>query len=125
MTSVIGAERGAEAPLFHVTASIPKIAYCSAVTLLVTYAPILMQVSSGRNNRLLQEEYGSACQHADPLGPAPGCRDQSCARGYSPAQVGQIRTADSVGRYLRRPEFCPADQRALEISGTDPQAFEP
>src|ERR1700722_2370684 len=44
-----------------------EIALCSGVTCLVTYAPILMHISSLRNIRLLQQRHGSARQHADPL----------------------------------------------------------
>src|ERR1700722_1598178 len=45
-------------------------------------ALILMQCSSLRNIRLLETKYGSArVQHVDPLGPAPGVRDEPCARG--------------------------------------------
>src|ERR1035438_5824577 len=69
----------------------------SRVTSKVTHAPILMHCSSSRNIPLLQREYGSArVQHADPFRPAPGCRDQSCARGDARAQTASVLTAYGI-----------------------------
>ena len=65
-----------------------------------------MHISSPRNIPLLEHEHGSArVQHADPLRPAPGCRDESCARGYARAQGESLPAADSAGRHFRRPQF--------------------
>src|SRR5438045_5329318 len=90
------------------------------------YAPILMQCSCCRNNRLLQREHGSArVQHADPLRSAPWGRDEPRARGHSRPETEPVRALNSFGRYLRRSELCPAHERALEVSGLHPETIEP
>src|SRR5579864_7666198 len=73
------------------------------VTSVVTYAPKLMQCSSSRNNPLIDLEHGSErVQHADPFRSAPGCRNQSCARGHARAQAESLSAADSAGRHFCR-----------------------
>src|SRR5258706_16217174 len=76
----------------------PKSIICE-VTSPATTAPILMHISSPRNNPLLEQNHGSArVQHVDPLRPAPGCRDEPCARGYACAEGEPLPAADSARR---------------------------
>src|SRR5258708_27023160 len=100
----------------------PKSIICE-VTFPATTAPILMHISSPRNNPLLEQNHGSArVQHVDPLGPAPGCRDESCARDNARAQGESLPAADSARSYLRCPQLCTPHQRSLEVFWAYPQA---
>src|SRR5271166_3144655 len=91
----------------------------------ITFAPILMHISSPRNIDLLQLDCGSAClQHADPFRPAPRCRDQPRPRSHARAQGKPFSEADPAGRYLRRSQLRPPHQRALEVSRLHSQALQ-
>src|SRR5712671_6252431 len=88
-------------------------------------APILMLISSPRNIPLLELEHGSASlRHADPLRPAPGCRNQPCAGSHARPERKPISASDSAGRYFRGPQLRPLVQRALEVSWIHSQALE-
>src|SRR5436305_6395531 len=77
-----------------------------------------MQLSSWRNNQLVERKHGPASvQHADPLRSASRGRDEPCARGHSRPERESIRAADPAGPYFCRPHLCPPHKEHWKFFG--------